>query len=103
MDAFFLPYKYRRKIIQSPRAFLVGAFTSEQKADSCSDFVLRTQWIVYFFPNFFPQNNILKNASTVYNEHGQVLTNTKRCLFQNFSALWDKKIVCKNLDTPRYV
>ena len=48
-----------------------------------------------FLPSIF-----FKACNTVYNKHGQVLTNIKRCLLRIFSGTRRQKILSKIRDTP---
>ena len=50
-----------------------------------------------FSPYTFP-GIILKHASTIYNKHGLVLTNTKKCLLRIYRHYGTKKFV-QNLET----
>ena len=47
---------------------------------------------------FSPWHIILKHASTVYNKHGQVLTNIRRRLPRNLFRHWNKKSLSKIRD-----
>ena len=71
------------------KQYFFVSFTLAKKLPLCDDFVSM------LFLIFFPWNILLKHAITFYNNHRQVLTNTKRCLPRNFSARWDKKFCAK--------
>ena len=80
--------------------FLVGVFTVVKKSTLVVTLFFEDHNELCSYSLFFLWHFILKHAGTVHNNHGQILTNIRRNLLRNFSALWDKKWMKKIVIPP---